>query len=277
MNMIEQNNAAVRVPDFGGRPVVISARNLNKTFKVSNAEPVIALQNVNVDIHEGEFISLIGPSGCGKSTLLRLIADLTTASSGELKVNGKHPHQARLNREYGMAFQSATLYEWRTVLQNVELPLEIMGYSRQVRQERAMRMLDLVELSKFARHYPWQLSGGMQQRVAIARALSFEPSLLLMDEPFGALDEFTRERMNMELLRIWETTGITVIFVTHSIPEAVFLSSRIVVMSPRPGRITQIVENDVPYPRNFDTRETDHFFNKVTEVRELLRDAHLAE
>lgn len=255
--------------------LVIYARSLNKTYRSGNAEPVIALQNVSLEVKAGEFVSLIGPSGCGKSTLLRLIADLLTPSSGELKINGKDPHQARLEREYGMVFQAATLLEWRSVAHNVQLPLEIMGYSKAERAERAQRMLELVELGKFADHYPWQLSGGMQQRVAIARALAFEPKLLLMDEPFGALDEFTRERMNLELLRIWEQTGITVIFVTHSIPEAVFLSSKIVVMSPRPGRITQIIENDVPYPRTFDTRETGPFFEKVTIVRELLRDAHL--
>lgn len=256
------------------KPVVISAKNLYKTFDVVNSEAVIALQNVNFDIQAGEFISLIGPSGCGKSTLLRLIADLTKPSQGNLTVNGKTPHQSRLDRDYGMVFQAATLYDWRTVIQNVQLPLEIMGYSKAERQTRAQTMLELVELGKFANHQPWQLSGGMQQRVSIARALAFEPSILLMDEPFGALDEFTRERMNMELLRIWERTGITIIFVTHSIPEAVFLSTRIVVMSPRPGRITQIVENDVVYPRAFETRETPRYFEKVTEVRELLRDAH---
>jgi NitT/TauT family transport system ATP-binding protein len=255
---------------------VISARGLYKTYTTANAEPVIALQNVNLDIAAGEFISLIGPSGCGKSTLLRLIADLITPTQGDLKVNGKDPHQARLDRDYGMVFQAATLYDWRSVSKNVQLPLEIMGYSKKAREERAQKMLELVELGKFGQHYPWQLSGGMQQRVAIARALAFEPSILLMDEPFGALDEFTRERMNMELLSIWKRTGITVIFVTHSIPEAVFLSSRIVVMSPRPGRITKIVDNTVPYPRVFETRETPPFFEKVTEVRELLRDAHFA-
>jgi NitT/TauT family transport system ATP-binding protein len=257
------------------KTVVISAKNLYKIFNSASDEPVTALQNVNLDINAGEFISLIGPSGCGKSTLLRLIADLTTPTQGELTVNGKTPHKARLDRDYGMVFQAATLYDWRTVAQNVQLPLEIMGYARKERESRAKAMLELVELGKFANHRPWQLSGGMQQRVSIARALAFQPSILLMDEPFGALDEFTRERMNMELLRIWQQTGITVIFVTHSIPEAVFLSSRIVVMSPRPGRITRVVENDVEYPRVFETRETPRFFQKVTEVRELLRDAHI--
>jgi NitT/TauT family transport system ATP-binding protein len=257
------------------RAVVIAAKGLFKIYTPSGSDQVIALQDVNLEVCAGEFISLIGPSGCGKSTLLRLIADLIKPTHGELKVNNKDPHQARLDRDYGMVFQAATLYDWRSVSKNVQLPLEVMGYSKAERERRAQQMLELVELGKFANHYPWQLSGGMQQRVSIARALSFEPSILLMDEPFGALDEFTRERMNMELLRIWERTKITVIFVTHSIPEAVFLSNRIVVMSPRPGRITRIVENDVAYPRVFETRETPRFFEKVTEVRELLRDAHL--
>jgi NitT/TauT family transport system ATP-binding protein len=256
--------------------LVISARGINKTFSTGGEDQVIALQNINLDVRAGEFISLIGPSGCGKSTLLRLVADLIKPTQGELLVNGKDANQARLDRDYGMVFQAATLYEWRTVSKNVELPLEIMGYDSNERKERAQKMLTLVELSKFANHYPWQLSGGMQQRVAIARALAFEPSLLLMDEPFGALDEFTRERMNMELLRIWEATGTTIIFVTHSIPEAIFLSTRVVVMSPRPGRITAVVETDLPYPRVFETRETPRFFEKVNEVRELLRDAHEA-
>ncbi len=253
---------------------VISARGINKIFNLGSTEEVVALQNINLDIYPGEFISLIGPSGCGKSTLLRLIGDLITPTSGEMKINGKDPHQARLDRDYGMVFQAATLYDWRSVSKNVQLPLEIMGYPRGERKRRAQEMLEMVELGGFGNHYPWQLSGGMQQRVAIARALAFEPSLILMDEPFGALDEFTRERMNMELLRIWERTGITVVFVTHSIPEAIFLSNRIVIMSPRPGRITEIVETDLPYPRNFETRELPGYFEKVNQVRELLRDAH---
>ena len=252
----------------------ISAKQIGKIFNPNTEEQVIALENINLDIYPGEFISLIGPSGCGKSTLLRLIANLIEPTSGTILVNNKSPYQARLDQDYGMVFQAATLLEWRSVSKNVQLPLEVMGYSKQQREQRAQEMLELVELGQFGKHYPWQLSGGMQQRVAIARALAFEPSLLLMDEPFGALDEFTRERMNMELLDIWERTGITVIFVTHSISEAVFLSSRIVVMSPRPGRITEVVENDVEYPRVFETRETPKFFEKVTAVRELLRDAH---
>jgi len=254
--------------------IVISANGVDKIFNPNTDEQVIALKDINLDIQAGEFISLIGPSGCGKSTLMRLVADLLQPTSGDLKVNGKSPQQARLDQDYGMVFQAATLYEWRTVKKNVQLPLEVMGYSKRDRDNRAQEMLELVELGQFGNHYPWQLSGGMQQRVSIARALSFEPSILLMDEPFGALDEFTRERMNMELLDIWQRTNVTIIFVTHSIAEAVFLSSRIVVMSPRPGRITEIVDNTLPYPRNFETRERPDYYQMVTEVRELLRDAH---
>lgn len=253
---------------------VIVAEHLDKVYNEDSDERVIALQDINLTINQGEFISLIGPSGCGKSTLLRLIANLIEPTSGLLTVNNKSPMQARLDRDYGMVFQAATLYRWRTVSKNVQLPLEIMGYPRNSRKKLAQSMLDMVELSDFGKHYPWQLSGGMQQRVAIARALVFDPSLLLMDEPFGALDEFTRERMNQEILRIWQQTSTTVVFVTHSIAEAVFLSNRVVVMSPRPGRIMSVVDIDLPYPRNFATRQTTAFFDKVTEVRELLRDAH---
>jgi NitT/TauT family transport system ATP-binding protein len=256
-----------------GMPV-ISIKGVNKIFKQGGDEPVVALKDIHVEVFPGEFVSLIGPSGCGKSTLLRVIADLLQPTDGEVKVNGKPPAQARLDRDYGMVFQAATLYDWRTVSANVQLPLEIMGYSAADRRQKAQQMLELVELGKFGRHYPWQLSGGMQQRVAIARALAFDPPLLLMDEPFGALDEFTRERMNLELLRIWEQTKKTIIFVTHSIAESVFLSKRVVVMSPRPGRITKVVEIDLPYPRTFETRELPRFFELVTAVRETLREAH---
>jgi len=253
---------------------VVSIRGVNKTFETGGSESVVAVQDINLEIGANEFVSLIGPSGCGKSTLLRLIADLLTPTSGQLLVNGKPPRQARLGRDYGFVFQAATLYDWRTVSQNVQLPLEIMGHPPARRAARAREMLQLVELEKFGRHYPWQLSGGMQQRVAIARALAFEPPLLLMDEPFGALDEFTRERMNMELLKIWGKTGGTVIFVTHSIAEAVFLSNRVVVMSPRPGRITKVVDIGLPRPRTFETREDPRFFAAVTDVRESLREAY---
>jgi NitT/TauT family transport system ATP-binding protein len=253
---------------------VIAAQGINKIFNPGADEAIFALKDINLEVQSGEFISLIGPSGCGKSTLLRLIAELITPTSGDLKVNGKDPHQARIDQDYGIVFQAATLYDWRTVSKNVQLPLEIMGYSPRERKARAQEMLEMVELGRFGNHYPWQLSGGMQQRVSIARALSFSPSLLLMDEPFGALDEFTRERMNLELLRIWNTTRITVVFVTHSIAEAVFLSTRVVVMSPRPGRITREIAIDLPYPRNFETRELPRYFALLTEVRELLREAH---
>jgi NitT/TauT family transport system ATP-binding protein len=230
-----------------------------------------ALGRVDLEVAEGEFVSVIGPSGCGKSTLLRIVGDLVQPTSGEVTVNGKSPRRARLDRDYGMVFQAPVLFDWRTVQANVELPLELLGYDRSRRAARALEMLELVDLTDFARHRPYQLSGGMQQRVAIARALAFEPSILLMDEPFGALDEMTRERMNAEVLRIWERTGTTMVFVTHSIPEAVFLSTRIVVMSPRPGSVTRIVEVDLPRPRDEATRESRRYFELVTAVREALR------
>jgi NitT/TauT family transport system ATP-binding protein len=214
---------------------VVSASRISKTFGKGG---VTALQDIDLEVGRGEFISLIGPSGCGKSTLLRVIGDLVPPSSGEILVNGKSAHRARLDRDYGIVFQSAVLYDWRTVAKNIALPLELMGFDRSARPARVRELMHLVELEGFEKHYPWQLSGGMQQRVAIARALSFSPELLLMDEPFGALDEMTRERLNLELLRIWSEIGSTVIFVTHSISEAVFLSTRVVVMSARPGRIT---------------------------------------
>jgi NitT/TauT family transport system ATP-binding protein len=250
---------------------IIAFQNVNKIFNQQQADRVAALENISLDIQAGEFVSLLGPSGCGKSTLLRLIGDLTTPSGGHMQVNGKTPAEARRQRDYGMVFQQATLYDWRTVSQNVQLPLEIMGYPKTQRADRAHAMLTLVQLEQFAKHYPWQLSGGMQQRVAIARALAFEPKILLMDEPFGALDEMTRERLQLELLRIWSQTKTTIVFVTHSIPEAVFLSTRVVVMSPRPGRISGVVAIDLPQPRNFETRENPRFFEKITAVREILR------
>jgi NitT/TauT family transport system ATP-binding protein len=251
------------------QPLIV-IEDLNKTFR-SAGGPVAALSNVSLTIQPGEFISLIGPSGCGKSTLMRVIGDLTQPSSGMLRIKGKLPEQARKDRDYGIVFQAPVLYDWRTVQRNVELPLEMMGVAQQERARRASEMLALVGLSDFWRAYPWQLSGGMQQRVAIARALVFQPSILLMDEPFGALDEITRERLQQELLAIWARTNATVIFVTHSIPEAVFLSDRVVVMSPRPGRIQSIVPIDLPRPRDIVTRELPRFFELATEVREQLR------
>jgi NitT/TauT family transport system ATP-binding protein len=246
---------------------VVSLKSVTKDF----ARGVRALQEIDLEVRPREFISLIGPSGCGKSTLLRIIGDLVQPTAGEVVVNGKQAHQARLDRDYGIVFQDAVLYDWRTVAKNIALPLEMLGWDRARRAARVGEMVQLVELAGFEDHYPWQLSGGMQQRVSIARALAFDPPLLLMDEPFGALDEMTRERMNMELLRIWEDSGSTIVFVTHSIAEAVFLSTRVVVLSPRPGRITGIVDIDLPQPRNMDTREQERFFELVTEVRELLR------
>jgi NitT/TauT family transport system ATP-binding protein len=247
---------------------VVQLTGVTKTFPRGN---VTALENIDLELEPGEFVSLIGPSGCGKSTLLRVIGDLIEPTGGSVTVNGKSARQARNDGDYGIVFQDAVLFDWRTVAKNIALPLEMLGWDRDRRRVRVREMLDLVELSAFADHNPWQLSGGMQQRVAIARALAFEPALLLMDEPFGALDEMTRERLNLELLSIWDKAGSTVVFVTHSISEAVFLSNRVVVMSPRPGRIAGIVEIDLPYPRTVETREEPRYFELVTSVRELLR------
>ena len=249
----------------------LSLRGVGKVFNPGSDQEVRAVHGVDLAVERGEFISVIGPSGCGKSTLLRLIGDLTPPSAGTVSVNGKTPSRARLDRDYGIVFQSATLLEWRRVQANVELPLEIMGMDAAERSRQAAAMLELVQLDRFANHYPWQLSGGMQQRVAIARALAFNPSILLMDEPFGALDEMTRERMQSELLRIRAETGTTVVFVTHSIPEAVFLSTRVVIMSPRPGTITEVVDIDLPEPRSDETRQDQRFFELLTGVREGLR------
>jgi NitT/TauT family transport system ATP-binding protein len=250
---------------------MVSLRGVDKVFPGRKGTSTVALKGIDLEIGSAEFVSLLGPSGCGKSTLLRIVGDLLEPSSGSVTVNGKTPAQARHDRDYGMVFQQATLLEWRRVLQNVALPLEITGVAEPERSARAAAMLKLVELTEFAEHYPWQLSGGMQQRVAIARALTLEPSLLLMDEPFGALDEMTRERMQMELMRIWQETRTTVLFVTHSIPEAVFLSTQVVVMSPRPGRVAGVVEIDLGQPRGFETREAPKYFDKLVEVREVLR------
>jgi len=249
----------------------VEIRNVSKVFNAGRPNAVEALVDIDLTIEPGEFVSLIGPSGCGKSTELRLIANLLEPTTGAISVNAKPARQARLDQDYGMAFQQAGLFEWRTVTKNVELPLELKGWDKERRRARALEMLDLVKLSDFADHLPWQLSGGMQQRVAIARALAARPSLLLMDEPFGALDEMTREHMQAELLRICAETSTTVVFVTHSIPEAVYLSTRVVVMSPRPGRTKVVIDVDLGAERNVDTREDPAFFRKVTEVREALR------
>ena len=231
-----------------------------------------ALRAVSLSVDAGEFISVIGPSGCGKSTLLRIVGDLVEPTSGIARVNGKSARQARLDRDYGIVFQTPVLYDWRTVLENVQLPLEIAGRSQQERDARPLALLRLVGLEDFRGHFPWQLSGGMQQRVSIARALALSPSILLMDEPFGALDEMTRERLNLELLQVWSKSAATALFVTHSIAEAVFLSSRVVVMSPRPGAIDRIVDIDLPRPRLDKIRAHPRFFELVTTVRESLRE-----
>ncbi len=253
------------------RPVAaIRVAGLSKTFGDPGTS-VPALAGVDLTIDRGEFVSIIGPSGCGKSTLLRVVGDLVAPTAGTVVVNGKPAGRARLDRDYGFVFQAPVLMDWRTVTGNVELPLEFIGYPAAERAARSARLLDHVELADAAERHPWQLSGGMQQRVAIARALAFDPAILLMDEPFGALDEMTRDRLNLELTRIWAATGITVVFVTHSIAEAVFLSTRVVVMTSRPGRIGRIVDVDLPRPRVEETRELARFFELVTEVREALR------
>lgn len=252
---------------------VVKTEQLSLTFQTADG-PVFALSNVNLTIEQGEFVSFIGPSGCGKTTLMRVIADLEQPTEGSITVNKVSPREARLNRAYGYVFQAPALYPWRQVDRNITLPLEIMGLSQAERQERAARYIEMVNLKGFEKKFPWQLSGGMQQRVSIARALSFEPDLLLMDEPFGALDEITRDHLNEQLLRLWEKTQKTVVFVTHSIPEAVFLSSKIVVMSPRPGRIIDVIDCNLPPDRTLDARETPEFLEIAHRVREGLRAGH---
>ena len=260
-------------PQSAERTMVPAAtlRDVSVVFSPDKAARVHALEKIDLVIERGAFVSLIGPSGCGKSTLLRVLADLVQPTSGTVEVLGGSAATAREERSYGFAFQQPTLFEWRTVRKNIELPLSLSGVSKEERAATALRMLQLVKLDEFGDHRPSQLSGGMQQRVAIARALSFEPQLLLMDEPFGALDEIAREHLQNELLRIWRETGTTIVFVTHSIPEAVFLSSKVVVMTPRPGKIHRIVDIPFGFHRSEDTRESPEFFAKVTEVREALR------
>jgi NitT/TauT family transport system ATP-binding protein len=252
--------------------VGISFDHVGKTFRTGNSVQV-ALDDFTLSVAKGEFVSVVGPSGCGKSTLLRIAADLVPLTKGVTTVNGKAPDRARSDRDYGMVFQSPTLFDWRSVRSNVMLPLEVMKIDKSERNNRVDQVLDMVALSLFEGHYPWQLSGGMQRRVAIARALVFHPSILLMDEPFGALDEITRDRMNLELMRIWSTTRPTVLFVTHSLPEAVLLSSRVVVMSPSPGRIVTTLNVDLPYPRTGATRQTSRFYELVIAARVALEGA----
>ena len=258
--------------DAASAPVIV-ARGVNLAFH-TNDGPVQALKDVNLTINKGEFVSFIGPSGCGKTTLLRAIAALEHPTGGTLTVNGMAPDQARQARAYGYVFQAAGLYPWRTIARNIALPLEIMGFSKPDQAERIARVLDLVELTGFGNKFPWQLSGGMQQRASIARALAFDADILLMDEPFGALDEIVRDRLNEELLKLWHRTRKTIAFVTHSIPEAVYLSTKIVVMSPRPGRITDIIDSPLPHDRPLDIRDTPAFIDIAHRVREGLRAGH---
>ncbi len=271
-----QTSAQIGLPDkeaAAPAALAVEARRLSLVFETSDGK-VEALSNVDLQIEVGDFVSFIGPSGCGKTTLLRIIADLERPTDGTVLVNGVTPEQARLKRHYGYIFQAPALYPWRTIERNVMLPLEVMGVAREERRARAARYLRLVNLSGFGRKFPWQLSGGMQQRVSIARALSFDPALLLMDEPFGALDEIVRDHLNEQLLRLWEETGKTVVFVTHSIPEAVFLSTRIVVMSPRPGRIIDVISCNLPRDRRLEIRETPEFLKIARRVRMGLRSGH---
>lgn len=255
---------------------VISAKSLDLTF-TTNDGPVHALSNVNLDVHKGEFVSFIGPSGCGKTTLLRVIADLESPTGGTVSVDGTSPHQARMDRAYGYVFQAPALYPWRTIEKNVTLPLEIMGFSKADQKQRAEKALALVDLTGFGKKFPWQLSGGMQQRASIARSLAFDADILLMDEPFGALDEIVRDHLNEQLLKLWARTNKTVCFVTHSIPEAVYLSTKIVVMSPRPGRVSDVIESTLPDERPLDIRESPEFLEIAHRVRDGLRAGHAYE
>jgi NitT/TauT family transport system ATP-binding protein len=269
--------AAKLKPDDRKTPVAADAAveisGLSLRFDTADG-PVLALSDVSLRVARGEFVSFIGPSGCGKTTLLRAVADLENPTGGSIRVNNMSPHEARANRAYGYVFQAPALYPWRSVAHNIALPLEIMGFSKAEREARVAKGLELVNLSGFGAKYPWQLSGGMQQRASIARALSFDPDLLLMDEPFGALDEIVRDMLNQQLLRLWDVTGKTVLFVTHSIPEAVFLSTHIVVMSPRPGRIYDVIECNFPRDRTLDIRETPEFLGVANRVRQGLREGH---
>ena len=255
---------------------IIMAQDVNLVFETGDG-PVVALKDVSLDVKKGEFVSFIGPSGCGKTTLLRAIAALEKPNSGSLTVNGMSPEEARQQRAYGYVFQAAGLYPWRSIAKNVRLPLEVMGFDKNEMAVRVKKVLDLVDLSGFENKYPWQLSGWMQQRVSIARALCFDANILLMDEPFGALDEIVRDYLNEQLLKLWHSTNKTICFVTHSIPEAVYLSTKIVVMSPRPGRIIDIIESDLPNERPLEIRDTKKFINIAQRVREGLRAGHSYE
>jgi NitT/TauT family transport system ATP-binding protein len=269
------NTPADSGPSSTGTPqrTAVAVRNASVIYQTADT-PVHALSGIDLDIAEGEFVSLIGPSGCGKTTLMRVIADLEKISSGEVWVNGVSPHDARLARAYGYVFQAPALFPWRTVLANVTLPLQIQGKGKTEAKRIAQEHLERVGLKGFEGKYPWQLSGGMQQRVSIARALSFEPRILMMDEPFGALDEITRDRLNEQLQQLWQRERRTVVFVTHSIAEAVYLSTKIVVMSPRPGRIVKVIDSPLPDSRHLGLRDTPEFVALAHEVREALADGH---
>lgn len=257
----------IKMADMQNSNVEIMLKDIGMVYKTNDGRDVTALTGVSLDIQKGEFISLLGPSGCGKTTLLRIIADLLQPTSGEISIAGESPRDARLSKKYGIVFQSPVLYDWRTVKKNIMLPLEIMHIPKAEREDRAMKMLDIVGLTEFANHYPNQLSGGMQQRVGIARALAIQPQILLMDEPFSALDEFTKEKLHEDLLRIWAKTNKTIIFVTHNIQEAVFLSSHICVLSPHPGRLSAVIDVDLPRPRTMDIKDTPEFTAYVAKVR----------
>ena len=272
-NAVDAKIQAEAQSESAPQRLAVDVRDISLTFETGDGK-VEALSNINLQIAEGEFVSFIGPSGCGKTTMLRVIADLQQPTSGTLLVNGVSAEQARLERRYGYVFQAPALFPWRTIEKNLKLPLEIMGFSDSEQRQRAARYLALVNLTGFERKFPWQLSGGMQQRASIARALSFDPALLLMDEPFGALDEIVRDHLNEQLLQLWDKTGKTVVFVTHSIPEAVFLSTKIVVMSPRPGRIIDVIDCNFPRDRSLDIRETQEFLAIAHRVRMGLRAGH---
>jgi len=271
MNMLKEIETEFQERDFSkprNENIEIKIENLSMVYQDKNGgQPVTALKDVNLEIKEGEFISLLGPSGCGKTTLLRIIADLLQHTSGKVTVRGQSPRDIRLQKKYGIVFQNPVLYDWRTVRRNVCMPMELLGMKKPERTSQVTKMLDLVGLSNFGKHYPYELSGGMQQRVGIARALAINPEILLMDEPFSALDEFTREKLHEDLLNIWNKTNKTIVFVTHNISEAVFLSDRVVVLSPHPGRVSAVIDIKIPRPRNMESKQTPQFYDYITKIR----------
>jgi NitT/TauT family transport system ATP-binding protein len=271
MNKLKEIETEFQERDFSkprNENIEIKIEKLSMVYQDKNGgQPVTALKDVNLEIKEGEFISLLGPSGCGKTTLLRIIADLLQHTSGKVTVRGQSPRDIRLQKKYGIVFQNPVLYDWRTVRRNVCMPMELLGMKKPERTSQVTKMLDLVGLSNFGTHYPYELSGGMQQRVGIARALAINPEILLMDEPFSALDEFTREKLHEDLLNIWNKTNKTIVFVTHNISEAVFLSDRVVVLSPHPGRVSAVIDINIPRPRNMESKQTPQFYDYITKIR----------